>query len=117
MKSPAPSRCSRSTTLPAIRDADLVANFTGRTATVTMGRGTVDLPSGRKLSVSNGVFEVPDTAPKPPPGRLKMKVDGPADAAIELAGMEPLRGAAGAAARSRDDARPGHRARSPWRGR
>jgi hypothetical protein len=82
-------------TLPAIRDADLRASFTGRTAKVTMGRGTVELPSGRKLSVSNGVFEVPDTALKPPPGRLKMRVDGPADAAIELAGMEPLRGAAG----------------------
>lgn len=82
-------------TLPAIRDADLEATFTGRTAKVTMGRGTVDLPSGRKLTVSNGVFEVPDTALKPPLGRLKMRVDGPGDAAIELAGMEPLRGAAG----------------------
>src|SRR5262245_65838361 len=29
-------------TLPAIRDADLVATFTGRTATVALGRGTVD---------------------------------------------------------------------------
>jgi hypothetical protein len=82
-------------TLPAIRDADLVATFTGRTAKVAMGRGTVELPSGRKLSVSNGVFEVPDTAEKPPQGRLRMRVDGPADAAIELAGLEPLRGAAG----------------------
>src|SRR5262249_10644763 len=40
-------------TLPAIRDADLIAKFTGRTATVTLGRGTVDLPSGRKIVVSN----------------------------------------------------------------
>ena len=81
-------------TLPAIRDADLVAKFTGRTATVTLGRGTVDLPSGRKVTVSNGTFEVPDTAVKGPPSRLRLRLDGPADAAIELAGMEPLRGAA-----------------------
>ena len=82
-------------TLPAIRDANLVAKFTGRTATVTLGRGTVDLPSGRKITVSNGVFEVPDTAIKGPPSRLRLKLDGPADAAIELAAMEPLRGASG----------------------
>src|SRR5262245_9849571 len=82
-------------TLPAIRDADLVATFTGRTATVALGRGTVDLPSGRKITVSNGTFEVPDTAIKGPPSRLRLKLDGPADAAIELASMEPLRGASG----------------------
>ena len=82
-------------TLPAIRDANMVAKFTGRTATVTLGRGTVDLPSGRKITVSNGIFEVPDTAVKGPPSRLRLKLDGPADAAVELAGMEPLRGASG----------------------
>ncbi len=81
--------------LPAIRDADMVARFTGRTATVTLGRGTVDLPSGRKITVSNGTFEVPDTSVKAPPARVRLRLDGPADAAIELAGMEPLRGAAG----------------------
>jgi hypothetical protein len=82
-------------TLPAIRDADLVARFTGRTATVTLGRGTVELPSGRKIAVSNGTFEVADTAAKPPSARVKLRLDGPAEAAIELAGMEPLRSAAG----------------------
>jgi hypothetical protein len=82
-------------TLPAIRDADLVLRFTGRTATVTLGRGTVDLPSGRKITVSNGVMEVPDTDGKAPPARMRMRIEGPADAAAELLGMEPLRGTAG----------------------
>jgi len=82
-------------TLPAIRDADLLAKFTGRTATVTLGRGTVDLPSGRKITVSNGTFEVPDTAIKAPPAKVRLRLEGPAEAAIELAGMEPLREAAG----------------------
>jgi hypothetical protein len=81
--------------LPAIRDADMVARFTGRTATVTLGRGTVELPSGRKIAVSNGLLEVPDTAIKSPPARVKLNLDGPADAAAELAAMEPLRSAAG----------------------
>lgn len=82
-------------TLPQIRDADLVARFTGRTATVTLGRGTVEMPSGRKIAVSNGTFEVADTAAKPPSARVRLRLEGPADAAIELAGMEPLKEAAG----------------------
>ncbi len=81
-------------TLPVIRDADMVARFSGRTATVTLGRGTVELPSGRRIAVSNGTLEVPDTAGKSPPARVKIRAEGPVEAAIELAGMQPLRDAA-----------------------
>ena len=35
--------------LPPIRDADLKAKITGRTATVTLGKGAVDVSPGRKL--------------------------------------------------------------------
>jgi len=47
--------------LPVLRDADLITHVQGRTATVKVGKSTVDLPSGRKITLSNGVFEVPDT--------------------------------------------------------
>src|SRR5205807_7652513 len=77
--------------LPAIRDADLTARVIGRNATVRLGRGTAELPSGRKLVVSNGVFEVPDTHPKAPPARVRLRVDGSVDAAAELTASEPLR--------------------------
>src|SRR5262249_29013986 len=42
-------------TLPAIRDANMVAKFTGRTATVTLGRGTGDLPTGREIPGAHGI--------------------------------------------------------------
>ena len=54
--------------LPSVRDADLKAHVTGRTATVTIGQGTADTPAGRKLNISDFVFEVPDMAPKPVAG-------------------------------------------------
>ena len=38
--SPAEPRCGRSTSCPRIRDADLVTRIKGRTATVTLGRGS-----------------------------------------------------------------------------
>ena len=79
--------------LPTMRDADLVTRVQGRTATVRVGRATVDLPSGRKLTSTNGVFEVPDTHPKPSPARTRFRAEGTADAAAELLAMERLRDA------------------------
>ena len=48
--------------LPAIRDADFNVRVSGRTAAINLGRGNVEISPGRKLSITNGVFEVPDTS-------------------------------------------------------
>jgi hypothetical protein len=81
--------------LPDIRDADLVARTKGRYTTVTLGRGTIQMPSGRKLMMSNGTFEVPDTSVKNPPAKVRAKVEGPMAAAAELLSMDRLKEAAG----------------------
>lgn len=83
--------------LPALRDADLVTRVVGRTATVRVAKATVDLPSGRKLALSNGLFEVPDTHPKPSPARTRFRAEGTADAAAELLSLDRLRDAANVA--------------------
>jgi hypothetical protein len=76
--------------LPPVHDADLKAHVTGRTATVTIGQAAVDTPTGRKLNVSDFVFEVPDTHPKPPPARVRLKIDGPVPAAAEILSSDRL---------------------------
>ena len=48
--------------LPALHDADLTVHIVGRDAQIAVGKATADLPSGRKLVLSSGLFEVPDTA-------------------------------------------------------
>jgi hypothetical protein len=70
--------------LPPVRDADLRAHVTGRTATVTIGQAVADTPAGRKLNFSDFVFEVPDTHSKPAPSRVRMKIEGPVPAAAEI---------------------------------
>ena len=70
--------------LPLVHDADLKAHVTGRTATVTIGQAAADTPAGRKLNISDFVFEVPDMAPKPAPARVKFRIDGPVPAAAEI---------------------------------
>jgi Protein of unknown function len=77
--------------LPALRDADLNVRINGRDAVVALGKATADLPSGRKLTLSSGMFEVPDTAPRAPPARVRFKVDGPVPATAELLRMDRLR--------------------------
>jgi Protein of unknown function len=77
--------------LPSIRDADVSVRISGRTATVNVVRGNVDVSPGRKLSITNGVFEVPDTFPKAPPAKVRFRLDGAVPAAAELLGLERLR--------------------------
>ena len=70
--------------------------ISGRTATVNVGRGNVELSPGRKLSITNGVFEVPDTFPKAPPAKVRFRLDGSVPAAAELLALERLRDYSGA---------------------
>src|SRR5216684_4514641 len=76
--------------LPLVRDADLKARVTGRTATVTIGQAASDTPAGRKLNITDFVFEVPDMAPKPSPARVKFRIDGPVPAAAEVLALDRL---------------------------
>jgi hypothetical protein len=76
--------------LPSVHDADLKARVTGRTATVTIGQAVSDTPAGRKLNISDFVFEVPDMAPKPSPARIKFRIDGPVPAAAEILASDRL---------------------------
>jgi len=81
--------------MPSVRDADLKAHVTGRTATVTIGQAASDTPAGRKLNISDFIFEVPDMAPKPSPARIKFRIDGPVPAAAEILASDRLSDFAG----------------------
>ncbi len=76
--------------LPSVQDADLKAHVTGRTATVTIGQGSVETKGQRKLNITDLVFEVPDMAPKPAPARVKFRIDGPVPAAAEILASDRL---------------------------
>jgi hypothetical protein len=76
--------------LPLVRDADLKVHVTGRTATVTIGQAAADTPAGRKVNISDFVFEVPDMAPKPSPARVKFRIDGPVPAVAEILASDKL---------------------------
>src|SRR6185312_13397680 len=66
------------------------------TATVKVARGMILTPNGRKLSIADGEFKVPNLLQKPSPSQTHFRVDGPVAAAAELLTMGPLREASGA---------------------
>lgn len=76
--------------MPPVRDADLKAKVSGRTALVTISQGAADTPSGRKLAFSDFSFEVPDMAPKPSPAKVRFRVDGSVPAAAEILSSDRL---------------------------
>jgi hypothetical protein len=77
--------------LPPIEDAELAVRVTGRYASVGMNKGMVALPSGRRLAVANGLFEVPDCEVPQPPTKTRMRIEGPVPVAGELLQSERLR--------------------------
>ncbi len=82
--------------LPPIRDTDLLMTVRGRRATIALGSGVVRLPSGRRLTLTNGVFNVPDTYGDKPPAKVRVRANGAVSTVAELLAMEPFRKASGA---------------------
>ncbi|HEX7789472.1 MAG TPA: DUF3971 domain-containing protein [Afipia sp.] len=80
--------------IPSVRDADMKGRVSGRTVNITVGQGVVDTPAGRRLNISDLLFEIPDLAPKPAPTRVRFRLDGPVPAAVEVLQSERLRDAA-----------------------
>lgn len=81
--------------LPPITGADIVVHGTGRSVHVVATNAVIDTPGGRKLSLPESVFDVPDTAPKNPMAKLRIGVNGSAAAALEISAMPPLPGPVG----------------------
>src|SRR5690606_32932514 len=82
--------------LPPIREADLNVRITGSTAAITLGKGVIDVSPGRRLTMSDGLFEVPNIRVKAPPARISFRIEGPVPAAAELLALDRLREFSGA---------------------
>lgn len=77
--------------LPPVSGADVEVRITGRTAHVLVKKGVMETPGKRRLDIGESVFDISDTAPVQPEGKVRVAVSGPAAAAVELGGMPPLR--------------------------
>jgi hypothetical protein len=81
--------------LPLVRDAQVTAVVTGKTARVRVSKATIETPQGRRIAMSDAVLEVPDHIPPNPNGSIRFRFDSAADAVAEIASIEMLRGVTG----------------------
>ncbi len=70
--------------MPLVHDADMKGHVTGRTVKVDVGQGNVDTPAGRKMTISDFTFEVPDLVPRDAPTNIRFRLEGPVPAAAEV---------------------------------
>src|SRR3569623_2093595 len=81
--------------LPVIHNADMKGHVSGRTVKVSIGQGGIDTPGGRKLTISDVLFQVPDLVPKPAPASVRFRIDGPVPAAAEILQSDRLKDVSG----------------------
>lgn len=82
--------------LPEIRDADVRVQANGRAAKIEISRAAMETPQGRKIALSDLVFDVPNMSLKPAPGQAKFRMEGTAAAISELLAMDRLNEFSGA---------------------
>jgi hypothetical protein len=81
--------------LPMVHNADMKGHVSGRTVKVSIGQGGIDTPGGRKLTISDVLFQVPDLVPKPAPASVRFRLDGPVPAAAEILQSDRLKDVSG----------------------
>ena len=70
--------------LPPVIDAGMRVRITGRTANVSIAQAAMETAGGRKLGVSDFVFEIADLAPKPMQTKVRFRVDAPVPTVAEI---------------------------------
>jgi hypothetical protein len=84
--------------VPPLTGADAVAHITGHTVTVSVKKGVVEGAAGHRLTLSDGVFRVPDTTLKPAPASVNARVAGTLDSLVDILardGLKPFVGSLG----------------------
>lgn len=76
--------------IPAFRDGNGAVDFRGMDIDISLESGTVFLPRGRTVDARNGTLAIRDANINPVIGKLRIDVEGKADAVMALASYEPI---------------------------
>ncbi|MCK0195482.1 DUF3971 domain-containing protein [Ancylobacter sp. 6x-1] len=77
--------------LPPLRNAEIAVQATGTSAHAVATNSVVDTPGGRRLTLTQGVLDVPDTVMPNPKAKLSVQVEGPAAAAADMLSTPALK--------------------------
>jgi len=77
--------------VPPLHDINGVAHISGRTTNFAVSSAVLDTDGGHRLSLSDGLFRVPDASIKPTPAVITAKVTGPVEGVRDLLAYEAFR--------------------------
>lgn len=80
--------------LSPLTGADVDVMVDGETVQLQVMRGVIEPEPGKRLVLSQGLFEVPDHRPQRPRSVSRFRLQGSADAAFALLGQEAFKGSA-----------------------
>ena len=81
--------------LPPLTGIEATGALSGRKARIELQRAALDAGEGRKMTVGESHFVIPDTALKPAPAQIRAKLSGGLDALAELLATDALKRYAG----------------------
>lgn len=71
--------------LPLVHNLAGKGTATGRSVAIDLAAGAyIDAGQGRRITLSDGTFSVADVSKKPADGRLKLKLSGPVEGALDV---------------------------------
>lgn len=76
--------------LPPVRTGDALLRIDGRRLALQIPGGSITLPSGKEIRLSDGAFRVNDLRPTPVDAEIAFRFDGSAEAILELLDQKPL---------------------------
>ncbi|MGH1351471.1 MAG: DUF3971 domain-containing protein, partial [Methyloligellaceae bacterium] len=78
------------TDLPPIQASTAVARFSGRKFAITVPNGTIGLPSGQNINITNGVFDIPDLRTEVQTGNISFDTGGDVQPLLEFLDLPSL---------------------------
>lgn len=81
--------------LPPISDAKATILVTGRSTRIRVAEGVLELAGKRRITISEGSFEVPQHMPKSSPAVIQLRAEGNGEAFADLLAREFFRAEAG----------------------
>ncbi len=77
-------------TVPAVTKASGNGSLVGSTFGMDIEKGEVVTDTGKRATISNGIFAIPDMVPRYPEGRVELQMTGDAGAFGDIANAEPF---------------------------
>ena len=77
--------------VPPLLDVAATGVVTGRTFAMDVQHGTMEVAPGRRLTLADGTFRVPDNDPKPTPATVDAHILGGVDTVAELLSRDALK--------------------------